>query len=113
MVGSVPSKPAPECAVVERTLMRLRETTFPGLEWVRFENDEGTGTSFELSRGQLDIGLLARQASESISSPSTASPISMGYDVSYTSKEEAHNRPQGEGGKSPGRRTPHRASRPS
>ncbi len=64
VLGSVPSKLAPERAAVERTLMRLRETTFPGLEWVAFDDDEGTGTRpFEPSRGQLYIGFLGGQAS--------------------------------------------------
>src|SRR5262245_13887024 len=64
VLGSVPDELGPEREAVERALSRLRESAFSGLEWVLFDNDEGTGTSqFERSQGQVYIGLLAGQGS--------------------------------------------------
>jgi hypothetical protein len=62
ILGSVPPELGPERAAVERALTHLRESAFPGLEWLSFnEHDVTSATPGEVAQCQVYISLLSAQ----------------------------------------------------
>ena len=64
VLGSVPPDLGPERTAVQHALTRLRDSSFPGLEWISFQDDDETGSPpVQIARCHVYIGLLAAQGS--------------------------------------------------